>query len=288
MNAPSTGPRWPTANGPRPVVLMLAVIGWSWAWWGVALWSGGAWLAYPTIVFTLLGMLGPLVVTASFVAAGAWDQPARRFWRDALDPRRAPARAHALALVLVAVLAGVPVLVRALLDGVAPWQAIDGSGAGAFLVVGALAGVVEEPAWRGYAQRALQRRVTVLAAALVVGVAWAVWHLPLFLIEGTYQSSLGLGTEAFWAFTLALLAGSVVYAWLLGSSGGAPVIAVVFHAVSNVVRELWAVDGMQRVELVVELGVALVVVALAWSWLCRPWPASGGAAKVPQPGFRSR
>ena len=261
----------------RPLALMLAVVVWSWVWWGVALLLGGSWLEFPNVVFTVLGMLGPLLVTAGFVAAGVWDAPRSTFWRDTFDPRRAAARWYALALLFAALLAGVPVVVAALREGIAPWQVIEPSGATAFLVIGALAGVVEEPAWRAYGQRALQRRIPVLLAALVVGLFWVLWHLPLFLIEGTYQASLGLGSEGFWTFNLALLAGSVVYAWLLGRAGGAAVVVVVYHALGNVLRELWSVEGMARTELLVEVTLALVLVMLGWRWLRR----TGGSRASP-------
>ena len=163
--------------------------------------------------------------------------------------------------------------------GAAPWQVIEPTGAVPFLLVGALAGMVEEPAWRGYAQLALQRRISVLFAALVVGLFWAAWHLPLFLIEGTYQASLGIGSEGFWTFVLALLAGSVVYAWLLGQAGGAAVIAVVYHGAGNVLRELWAVAGMERVELLLEVAIAVALVAIGWHWLRRPLDSGRSPAR---------
>lgn len=264
---------------PRPLALMLAVIAWSWGWWALAVASGGHWLAFPTVAFTVLGMLGPLLVTIAFVAAGAWDAPAGAFWRDTLDPRRVAARWYWIALVLLVLLAGIPVVVAALRAGATPWQVLEPTGAVPFLLVGALAGVVEEPAWRGYAQLALQRRISVLLAALVVGLFWVAWHLPLFLIEGTYQASLGIGSEGFWTFSLALLAGSVVYAWLLGHAGGAAVIAVVYHGAGNVLRELWAVAGMERVELLVEVAIAVVLVTVGWRWLRRTLANGRSAAR---------
>src|SRR5918994_846613 len=44
-----------------------------------------------------------------------------------------------------------------------------------FLDVGA---VTEEAGWRGFAQPILQSRMTPLAATLVVGFLWGVWHFP--------------------------------------------------------------------------------------------------------------
>ncbi|MCK2372907.1 CPBP family glutamic-type intramembrane protease, partial [Escherichia coli] len=48
-------------------------------------------------------------------------------------------------------------------------------------------GGVEELGWRGIAQPELARRHGPLPAALVVGLVWALWHLPLFHIPGVSQ-----------------------------------------------------------------------------------------------------
>lgn len=76
-----------------------------------------------------------------------------------------------------------------------------------------LFGALEEPGWRGYVQEGLQRRCSVAASSLLIGLFWAVWLLPLFLLPGTYQAGLGVATPAFWSFILALAAVLLVAAW---------------------------------------------------------------------------
>ena len=44
-----------------------------------------------------------------------------------------------------------------------------------FLDIG---GVTEETGWRGFALPLLQARMTPLAATLIVGLMWGVWHFP--------------------------------------------------------------------------------------------------------------
>ena len=254
---------------PRPWWFLAAVVAWTWAFLWPATLTGQPWLAFPTVLLTVAGLLGPLAITAAFVGLGWWDAEPRNFWRRALDPRAVAPRWYAVALGLTVVLAGAPVAIEALRRGVPPWDLVTGGAPAVFLLVGLLAGVVEEPAWRGYAQTALQRGLPVVAAALLVGVFWALWHLPLFFLEGTYQATLGVGTSAFWAFHAALLAGAVVYAWLLGSAGGAAVVAVVYHAAGNALRELWSLGGVEAAELATEVAMACILVLVGWRWMAR-------------------
>jgi uncharacterized protein len=48
----------------------------------------------------------------------------------------------------------------------------------------------EEIGWRGYALRGLQANLSALASTLIIGVVWALWHLPLFFIVGLPQTLL--------------------------------------------------------------------------------------------------
>lgn len=43
-----------------------------------------------------------------------------------------------------------------------------------------LGGALEEPGWRGYALPRLQQRFTPLAATAILGLAWGVWHVPIY------------------------------------------------------------------------------------------------------------
>ncbi|RKD88999.1 CPBP family intramembrane glutamic endopeptidase [Halopiger aswanensis] len=46
-----------------------------------------------------------------------------------------------------------------------------------------LAGLGEEPGWRGFALSRLQERYSPLGATLLLGTVWACWHLPVFFVD---------------------------------------------------------------------------------------------------------
>jgi membrane protease YdiL (CAAX protease family) len=51
------------------------------------------------------------------------------------------------------------------------------------LILTLLAGLGEEPGWRGFALPRLQGRFAPVAATLVLGGLWALWHLPLAWVD---------------------------------------------------------------------------------------------------------
>lgn len=61
------------------------------------------------------------------------------------------------------------------------------------LFVTFLGGGQEEPGWRGYAVSKFSSKII---GSLIIGVMWTFWHIPLFLMEGTVQSSIPF----FWYF----------------------------------------------------------------------------------------
>lgn len=85
-------------------------------------------------------------------------------------------------------------------------------------------GTIEEFGWRGLALPLLQRRFAPVWAGLILGVIWATWHIPAFLMSGTPQSA--------WSFTpyfAGVVAISVILTPLFNASRGSLLIAYLFH-----------------------------------------------------------
>ena len=97
---------------------------------------------------------------------------------------------------------------------------------GSFLPLLVLGPLSEEIGWRGYALGRLQTRWNTLTSSLIIGLIWALWHLPLFLMVGTSQHELGL---PFISFLVGFLANSVFYTSLYNNTRQSLWSAILFH-----------------------------------------------------------
>ena len=84
----------------------------------------------------------------------------------------------------------------------------------------------EEFGWRGFLQVRLQEVLPPWIAAICVGIMWAIWHFPLFLVGG-WSSASPL------AFMLIMVALSVVMAPAFNAAGQAVVVAILMHSAFN-------------------------------------------------------
>jgi uncharacterized protein len=119
------------------------------------------------------------------------------------------------------------------------------------LILGQLIVVLgEEPGWRGFALPRLIARFGPIGGTVILGMAWAVWHFPLFMIAGTPQYGTG-----FLPFALMLLAWSMVITLLVLRAQGSVIPAMLFHASANICAfTMWEPDSPL-------LGLGLWVVA---------------------------
>lgn len=106
----------------------------------------------------------------------------------------------------------------------------------------------EELGWRGYALDRLQARRTALGASLLLGMAWAAWHLPLFFVKGSYQNGLGFGSAGFWLYGLTAVSASVLLTFVYNSNDRSVLSAILLHFVLNSTRG--AVELGPRAELI--------------------------------------
>jgi membrane protease YdiL (CAAX protease family) len=92
-----------------------------------------------------------------------------------------------------------------------------------FLSTLIIVGLFEEVGWRGFALPRLQLRLDAIWAALVLGVLWALWHLPELISDPTRQRP----PVQFLLWALAL---SVIFSWIYNSTNGSLPVVIICHA----------------------------------------------------------
>lgn len=100
-----------------------------------------------------------------------------------------------------------------------------------FVLVTILGGpLFEEIGWRGFALARMQRSLGPLGASLVLGVLWALWHLPEFLVPSWAASSGGGGLSGIVLFTLTAITFTVVITWVFNNTRASILLAVLVHS----------------------------------------------------------
>ena len=132
------------------------------------------------------------------------------------------------------------------------------------MIRGCATALGEEIGWRGFLVPELARRFSFTVTALVSGLVWALWHYPI-LIFADYNA----GTATWYAltcFTLMVVAGAFIYAWMRLKSGSLWT-GVFLHASHNLfvqaVFNPLTADTGKTAWVIGEFGAGLVIVSIA-------------------------
>jgi membrane protease YdiL (CAAX protease family) len=87
----------------------------------------------------------------------------------------------------------------------------------------------EEGGWRGFALLRLQRLHGPLVGSLILGVLWALWHLPLFWTPWNELTTLNVVV-----YVLAIICLTITYTWAFNNTKGSLLIVILIHAAFNV------------------------------------------------------
>ena len=99
-----------------------------------------------------------------------------------------------------------------------------------------LAGLGEEFGWRGFLLPRLQRHHNALISSLIVGFFHSLWHVPLFLVEGTAQYTWAQQVDlipAFVGYSAFVLAWAIQLTWFFNNTKGSVLLVAVVHGAGN-------------------------------------------------------
>lgn len=105
-----------------------------------------------------------------------------------------------------------------------------------FLTFTLLAGVVEEIGLTGYFVHRLLEFRGVVSVGVITGAVWAIWHGPLWLMEGYYGAATS-DPEPFYFFG-GMVFVQIIYAWIYENTTKSVLAAIIFHTMVNVTGEI--------------------------------------------------
>lgn len=252
------------------------VFGFSWSWWGSLLvlapggFPEGRAQFGPPALFALLAALGPSLVGVVLTWLLDGTVGVKTLFTR-LGQWRASLAWYAIAtlttsLLLSVILAGLfffvsPVYRPSIISASNP-AGVLGFG----VLIGVMAGVLEELGWTGFALPRLQRRYQPLRAAFILGVIWGLWH---FVGDywGRIDSYGSLYLPNFVVFVIEVTAYRILIAWVYNHSQGSLLLAILMHASFSggqyiFIPALSPLDSL-RVHLVFATALWLVVAVVA-------------------------
>ncbi|MBN2304935.1 MAG: CPBP family intramembrane metalloprotease [Anaerolineae bacterium] len=228
------------------------------------------------VVLYFIGGFGPSAAGMIMVYRTQDEAGQRDFIRRAFGFRRIGARWYGFILVIFPLLLLAVVELGYLVDDGALRLSLLEDAAHNPLVLVVMAGLVlaisplmlfpgplsEELGWRGFALDHLLARRTFLAASLILGAIWSLWHLPLFFVRDSMYYEWGFGTILFWLFLIRMTAFSVLFTWVYCRTNRSILSAILLHMAYNYPLSMIPVTDSAHV---FGTGLMIVLAALAWN-----------------------
>ena len=111
----------------------------------------------------------------------------------------------------------------------------------------------EEIGWRGFLLPQLLKRHSPLAASLILGVVWALWHLPIDLYAGYLLE----GPAAVLVRIICVLPLTILFTWFYLQSKGNLLVAMLLHTSINILSD----PGFSQYDVSMVLFVIFMAVA---------------------------
>jgi membrane protease YdiL (CAAX protease family) len=251
----------------RPVRFYTSVFACTWLFWSIAIRTDDE---TAQSLAMLLGLLSPAVVAIATVLASKDERLRRDFKRKMAGLRKlSPGNLLIAIAVFVAIIAASILLSTAFGQSLDQFALTDdfsftGAGIGSALLTILLASVIEEVGWRGYGEDAIAQYCSWFKESVIFGAIWALWHLPLFWIPGSYQYGLRiLGAGYMFNFLISVVPLGFLTTWVYVRNGRSMLASMIFHLFVNFLQERVAMTPETKcVETLVVVVAAAIVVGV--------------------------
>lgn len=129
---------------------------------------------------------------------------------------------------------------------------------GLFSIIGGAGPIGEELGWRGYLLPRLVKRYSLWQTNIILGVVWALWHLPLIITFPTFRNGIALPLYLLLYPLLAIVLSSImahIWKWTHGSI----FMAIWYHSMVNVMLD-YSSDGIWSGDRYAELGLFILII----------------------------
>lgn len=125
-----------------------------------------------------------------------------------------------------------------------------------------LAAVLEEVGWRGYGEDSIAQYHSWFKESIIFGFVWALWHLPLFWIPGTYHMEIRQMNVLYMInFLVSVAPMGFITTWVYVKNGRSMLASIIFHLFINFMQEKIAMTQTTKcVETIVVVIAATIII----------------------------
>ncbi|MBC7364098.1 MAG: CPBP family intramembrane metalloprotease [Candidatus Aminicenantes bacterium] len=253
----------------NPYLYIPFVLALTWGAWLLAVATGRGVENLAVKVLLVAGLLSPALVALAFILLGEdaeyhWD-----YWRRVFDPTLISKQGFRLIFFLPLVVIIVSILASLAFGGqlsqlrLIPQVRAHIPSILFFLFYNLFIGPFpEELGWRGYWLDKLCHHLSGLKASLLVGLVWAFWHLPLFLMRGYILQARYSHPLLVVLFFIELFPKSIILTYLFFKNKRSTLAAILFHFMINFVNQLFVLNMVTAgIQTILYLMIAFYLIA---------------------------
>jgi membrane protease YdiL (CAAX protease family) len=252
-------------------IFFAATFVWTWAFYAPLVVTGHSPYQMPWMILLILGGAGPSIVGVALALLTYTPEERRDYWRRCFSLRRIGPVWWLVILLIFPAIFGLSIVLDRAAGGPLPGmnQLRDLLANPAMWPLAAFLSFMsgpwsEEFGWRGYALEPLLKRLGTLRGTVGLGLAWAVWHLPLYFMPATWHGQMGFKPAGFWLFAAYSVALSLIMTWVFIQTNRSILSGMLLHFTSNFTAQLLAPssDGAEFWRTVLTLAVGASVCLL--------------------------
>jgi membrane protease YdiL (CAAX protease family) len=130
------------------------------------------------------------------------------------------------------------------------------------MIILVLVPVMEELGWRGYGVDSLASKFYLFGTSIIFGVLWSIWHLPVFFIKGSYQSTLLEQSPLFALnFFVGIIPLAIIMNYLYYKNQRSIALIALFHVTANFSAEFFEANQISKCILTLVItAVAIIII----------------------------